>query len=48
MNDQELLYSQEKLEELYNLIEQQVNPEIMNLINEYSNLQIEVEKECNK
>lgn len=48
MTSQELLETQEKIDELYALIKSKVHPDIMPLINKYSNLQLEIEKECNQ
>ena len=38
----------ERSEELYDLIEKKTDGDTMILINEYSDLQIEIEKDCNQ
>jgi len=39
---------QDKIDTLYNQIEKKSDPDTMTLINEYVDLQIEVEQECNQ
>jgi len=48
MDTKELQEKQDRVEELYGLIEEKTDGDTMSLINEYSDLQIEIEKDCNQ
>jgi len=39
---------QNRIDTLYNQIEKKSDPDTMSLINEYVDLQIEIEKDCNQ
>ena len=48
MQDPELTKKINRADKLYNLIEKKTDGDTMSLINEYADLQIEIEKDCNQ